>query len=123
MKSLWGLYPWPQRFCKLKNMKKLKTGDKVIVIAGKDKGKQGTVTKMLSNGKCFVTGVKIIKRHTKPNPEQGISGGIVEKESPINISNLAIFNSSSKKKDRVGINVLEDGTKVRVFKSSSKEIK
>ncbi len=104
-------------------MKKLKTGDKVIVIAGKDKGKQGTVTKMLSNGKCFVTGVKIIKRHTKPNPEQGISGGIVEKESPINISNLAIFNSSSKKKDRVGISVLEDGTKVRVFKSSSKEIK
>ena len=104
-------------------MKKLKTGDKVIVISGKDKGKQGTVTKMLSNGKCYVTGVKIIKRHTKPNPEQGISGGIVEKESPVNISNLAIFNSSSKKKDRVGINVLEDGTKIRIFKSSNKEIK
>ncbi len=104
-------------------MKKLKTGDKVIVISGKDKGKQGTVTKMLSNGKCYVTGIKIIKRHTKPNPEQGISGGIVERESPVNISNLAIFNSSLKKKDRVGINVLEDGTKVRIFKSSNKEIK
>ena len=104
-------------------MNKLKTGDQVFVISGKDKGKTGTLTKMISERKCFVSGVKIVKRHTKPNPQAGIEGGIVEKESPINISNIAIYNPSTKKPDRVAIKVQEDGSKVRIFKSSGKEIK
>tara|TARA_B100000029_G_C16836346_1_gene689981 strand:- start:164 stop:478 length:315 start_codon:yes stop_codon:yes gene_type:complete len=104
-------------------MKKLRTGDEVFVISGKDKGKTGTLTKMISDEKCFVSGIKIVKRHTKPNPQAGIEGGIVEKESPINISNIAIYNPSTKKPDRVGIRVQEDGSKIRVFKSSGKEIK
>ena len=103
-------------------MKKIKTGDQVIVIAGKDKGKQGSVTKMLSNGRCFVSGVQMVKRHTKPNPNAGIAGGVVEKESSIDISNISIFNPSTKKTDKVLIQLKEDGTKVRVFKSSGKEI-
>jgi len=104
-------------------MKKIKTGDQVIVIAGKDKGKQGSITKILDNGRCFVSGVQMVKRHTKPNPQEGIAGGLVEKEGSINISNIAIFNSSSKKADKVGIKTLEDGNKVRVFRSSGQEIK
>ena len=104
-------------------MKKIRKGDKVIVISGKDKGKQGTVSNLLSDGKCYVSGIKIVKRHTKPNPQAGIQGGIVEKESPVDLSNIAIFNSSSKKQDKVSIKVLEDGKKIRTFKSSVKEIK
>ena len=104
-------------------MNKLKTGDQVFVISGKDKGKTGTLTNMHSENKCFVWGLKILKRHTKPNPQAGIEGGIVEKESPINISNIAIYNPSTKKPDRVAIKVQEDGSKVRIFKSSGKEIK
>tara|TARA_B100001939_G_scaffold222019_1_gene191050 strand:- start:353 stop:664 length:312 start_codon:yes stop_codon:yes gene_type:complete len=103
-------------------MKKIKTGDQVIVIAGKDKGKQGSVTKMLSNGRCFVSGVQMVKRHTKPNPNAGIAGGVVEKESSIDISNISIFNPSTKKADKVLIKSKEDGSKVRVYKSSGKEI-
>ena len=104
-------------------MKKIRKGDKVIVISGKDKGKQGTVSNLLSDGKCYVSGIKIVKRHTKPNPQAGIQGGIVEKESPLDLSNIAIFNPSSKKQDKVSIKVLEDGKKIRTFKSSGKEIK
>jgi len=104
-------------------MNKIKTGDQVIVIAGKDKGKQGSITKILSNGRCYVSGVQIIKRHTKPNPNAGIAGGVVEKEAPIDMSNISIYNSSTKKADKVSIKSLEDGTKVRVFRSSGKEIK
>ena len=104
-------------------MKKIRKGDKVIVISGKDKGKQGTVSNLLSDGKCYVSGIKIVKRHTKPNPQAGIQGGIVEKESPVDLSNIAIFNPSSKKQDKVCIKVLEDGKKIRTFKSSGKEIK
>jgi large subunit ribosomal protein L24 len=103
-------------------MKKIKTGDQVIVIAGKDKGKQGSITKMLSNGRCFVSGVQMVKRHTKPNPNAGIAGGVVEKESSIDISNISIFNPSTKKADKVLIQSKEDGSKVRVYKSSGKEI-
>jgi large subunit ribosomal protein L24 len=103
-------------------MNKIRTGDSVIVIAGKDKGKQGSITKILSNGRCYVSGVQMVKRHTKANPQAGISGGVVEKESSINVSNISIFNPSSKKADKVGIKTLEDGTKVRVFRSSGKEI-
>ena len=103
-------------------MKKIKTGDQVIVISGKDKGKQGSVTKILSNGRCYVSGVQMVKRHTKPNPNAGVAGGIVEKESSIDISNIAIFNPSTKKADKVSIQFKEDGSKIRVFKSSGKEI-
>ena len=104
-------------------MNKIRTGDQVIVIAGKDKGKQGSITKILSNGRCYVSGVQIVKRHTKPNPNAGIAGGVVEKEASIDISNISIYNSSTKKADKVTIKSLEDGTKVRVFRSSGKEIK
>ena len=103
-------------------MNKMRTGDQVIVIAGKDKGKQGSITKILSNGRCYVSGVQIVKRHTKPNPNAGIAGGVVEKEASIDMSNISIFNSSTKKADKVSIKSLEDGTKVRVFRSSGKEI-
>jgi len=104
-------------------MKKIKRGDEVIVISGKDKGMQGTVSSFEGRGKCFVSGVKMVKRHTKPNPQAGIEGGIIDRESPIDISNLAIFNPSSKKPDKVSFKILEDGKKVRTFKSSGKEIK
>ena len=103
-------------------MKKIKTGDEVIVIAGKDKGKQGSITKILENGRCFVSGIQMVKRHTKPNPQAGVEGGLVEKEGSINLSNVSIFNPSSKKADKVSIKILEDGKKVRVFRSSGKEI-
>ena len=103
-------------------MNKIKTGDSVIVIAGKDKGKQGSITKILSNGRCYVSGVQMVKRHTKPNPQAGVAGGVVEKEASIDVSNISIFNPSSKKADKVAIKTLEDGTKVRVFRSTGKEI-
>ena len=103
-------------------MNKIKTGDSVIVIAGKDKGKQGSITKILSNGRCYVSGVQMVKRHTKPNPQAGIAGGVVESEASIDVSNISIFNPSSKKADKVAIKTLEDGTKVRVFRSTGKEI-
>ena len=103
-------------------MNKIKTGDQVIVIAGKDKGKQGSVTKILTNGRCFVSGVQMIKRHTKPNPNAGIAGGIVEKEASIDMSNISIFNPSTKKADKVLIQAQEDGSRKRVYKSSGKEI-
>ena len=103
-------------------MNKIKTGDSVIVIAGKDKGKQGSITKILSNGRCYVSGVQMVKRHTKPNPQAGIAGGVIEKEASINVSNISIFNPSSKKADKVAIKTLEDGKKVRVFRSTGKEI-
>ena len=104
-------------------MNKIRTGDQVIVISGKDKGKLGSITKILSNGRCFVSGVQMVKRHTKPNPNAGIAGGVVEKEASIDMSNISIYNSSSKKADKVSIKSLEDGTKVRIYKSSGKEIK
>ncbi|MDG2061237.1 MAG: 50S ribosomal protein L24 [SAR86 cluster bacterium] len=104
-------------------MKKILTGDKVVVIAGKDKGKQGTLTKLLNNDKALVSGVKIIKKHTKANPQLGIEGGIIEKESPISISNLMVFNPSTKKGEKIGIKTLEDGKKIRIFKSTGGEVK
>ena len=103
-------------------MNKIKTGDQVIVIAGKDKGKQGSVTKILTNGRCFVSGVQMVKRHTKPNPNAGIAGGVVEKESSIDMSNISIFNRSTKKADKVLIQSQEHGSRRRVYKSSCKEI-
>ena len=103
-------------------MNKIKTGDQVIVIAGKDKGKQGSVTKIFTNGRCLVSGVQMVKRHTKPNPNAGIAGGVVEKEASIDMSNISIFNPSTKKADKVLIQAQEDGSRKRVYKSSGKEI-
>ena len=103
-------------------MNKIKTGDQVIVIAGKDKGKQGSVTKILSNGRCYVSGVQMVKRHTKPNPNAGAPGGIIEREAPIQVSNVALFNASTNKGDRVGFKIQEDNTKIRIFKSSGEAV-
>ncbi len=102
-------------------MQKIKKDDDVIVIAGKDKGKRGVVTRMLEE-RVYVSGVNVIKRHTKGNPQMGQPGGIIEKEAPIHLSNVAIFNSGTSKADRVGFKTLEDGRKVRIFKSSGEEI-
>ncbi|GMG88635.1 50S ribosomal protein L24 [Biformimicrobium ophioploci] len=99
-------------------MRKIKRDDEVIVIAGRDKGKRGKVQKVLADGRLIVSGVQMIKKHQKPNPQLGVAGGIVEKEAPIQASNVAIFNSNTQKADRVGFKVQEDGTKIRVFKSS-----
>jgi large subunit ribosomal protein L24 len=94
----------------------------VVVLTGKDKGKRGTVRKVLDNGRLMVSGINMIKKHTKPNPQAGIAGGIVEKEAAIQASNVAIFNPSSNKADRVGYRIEEDGKKVRVYKSSGEVI-
>ncbi|MGO1395112.1 MAG: 50S ribosomal protein L24 [Halomonas sp.] len=102
-------------------MQKIKRDDEVIVIAGKDKGKRGTVKRVLEN-RFLVSGVNMIKRHTKPNPMAGNQGGIVEREAPIHASNVAIFNSETGKADRVGFQVTEDGTKVRIYKSTQTQI-
>ena len=102
-------------------MQKIKRDDDVIVIAGKDKGKRGSVTRILHD-RVIVSGVNKVKRHTKGNPQMNQPGGIIEKEATIHISNIAIFNPAKGKADRVAIKVLEDGKKVRIFKSSSEEI-
>jgi large subunit ribosomal protein L24 len=102
-------------------MFKIKRDDEVIILAGKDKGKRGKVRKLLDNNKLIVSGVNMIKKHTKPNPQAGVAGGIVEKEAPIQVSNVAIFNPTSSKADRVGFKV-EGDRKLRVFKSSGEAI-
>ena len=102
-------------------MKKIKSEDEVIVLAGKDKGKRGKVTKILDDGRVLVSGVNMIKKHTKPNPQAGIAGGIVEKEAPLQGSDIAIYNAATSKADRVGFRV-EDGKKVRFFKSNNELI-
>ena len=104
-------------------MNKIRKGDEVIVIAGRDKGKRGTVVQRSDEERLVVEGVNQVKKHAKPNPMKGIAGGIVDKTMPIHQSNVAIFNAATGKADRVGIKVLADGKKVRVFKSSGEEIK
>ncbi len=99
-------------------MNKNKSDDEVIVIAGKDKGKRGKVQCLVGDSKVLVTGVNMIKRHTKPNPQGGVAGGIVEREAPLQVSNVAIFNPKSNKADRVGFRVDGDN-KVRFFKSDN----
>ena len=103
-------------------MRKIKREDDVIVIAGKDKGKRGTIKRVLKDGRIVISGVNMVKRHTKPNPMLGTQGGIVEREAPIHSSNVAIYNKETNKADRVGFKVLEDGSKVRIYKSTQKEI-
>ncbi len=103
-------------------MNKIKKNDDVIVITGKDKGNRGSVLRVLGNDRVLVAGINKVKKHQKPNPVKGTTGGIVEIEKPIHISNIAIYNATSKKADRVGVKQLEDGRKVRVFKSSGEVI-
>ncbi|MGH1543044.1 MAG: 50S ribosomal protein L24 [Arenicella sp.] len=102
-------------------MQKIKKGDQVIVLTGRDKGKTGDVLQILSNDRAKVNGINIVKKHTKPNPMQGVTGGIVEQEASIHISNIAIYNAASKKADRVAIKEV-DGKKTRVFKSDGKPV-
>jgi len=99
-------------------MEKIRKGDEVVVITGKDKGKRGTVLARIDADHVLVEGVNRAKKHVKPNPIKGVQGGIVDKDMPIHISNVALFNSATQKADRVGIKSLEDGRKVRVFKSN-----
>ena len=103
-------------------MNKIRKGDDVIVIAGKDKGKRGSVLRVRDDDRLLVEGVNSVKKHVKPNPVKGEAGGIVSKEMSIHISNIALFNASSKRADRVGFKVLEDGRKVRVFKSNGEVV-
>jgi len=102
-------------------MRKIKKDDDVIVITGKDKGNRGSVLRVLGDY-VVVSGVNKVKKHQKPNPMKGTEGGIVEMEKPVHVSNVAIFNAASKKADRVGIKTLEDGRKVRVFRSNGEVI-
>jgi large subunit ribosomal protein L24 len=104
-------------------MDKLRKGDQVIVLTGRDKGKRGTVTQRVDDERIVVEGVNMVKKHVKPNPMKGTTGGVVDKTMPIHQSNVAIFNPSSGKADRVGVKVLEDRTRVRVYKSSGEQIK
>jgi len=104
-------------------MRKIKKGDDVIVLTGKDKGKQGTVNRVMpEEARVIVGGINMAKRHTKGNPNAGVAGGIIDKEMPLHVSNVAIFNPITKKADRVGIKTLEDGKKVRYFKSNNEVV-
>ena len=102
-------------------MLKIKRDDEVVILAGKDKGKRGKVRKVLDNNKLIVSGINMVKKHTKPNPQAGVAGGIVEQEAAIQVSNVAIFNPQSSKADRVGFKV-EGDRKLRVFKSNGEAI-
>ena len=99
-------------------MEKIRKGDDIIVLTGKDKGKRGSVLRRIDEDHVLVDGVNLAKKHMKPNPVKGVAGGIVDKDMPIHLSNIALFNPATKKADRVGFKVLEDGRKVRVFKSN-----
>jgi len=103
-------------------MKKIRKNDEVVIISGKDNGRRGTVSHVLSNGKVLVQGVNIAKKHQKGNPNAGVTGGIVDKELPVDISNVMVVNPATGKGDRIGIRILEDGTKVRFFKSNNEQV-
>jgi large subunit ribosomal protein L24 len=104
-------------------MNKIRKGDEIIVITGRDKGKRGTVSSRASDSHLVIEGVNLVKKHAKPNPMKGTTGGIIEKAMPIHQSNVAIFNAATGKADRVGIKLQADGKRVRVYKSSGEEIK
>ena len=103
-------------------MEKIRKGDQVVVIAGKDKGKRGTVTRRVDADRVVVEGVNRVKKHVKPNPVKGVVGGVIDKEMPLHISNVSLYNPATKKADRVGFKFLEDGKKVRVFKSNGEVV-
>ncbi|MEZ5534687.1 MAG: 50S ribosomal protein L24 [Thiolinea sp.] len=104
-------------------MNKIRKNDEVVVITGKNKGQHGTVLQVFANGKVLVKGVNVVKKHTKPNPTLGIQGGIVEKEMPLDKSNVMVVNPETGKGDRVGFKLLENGDKIRVFKSNGEPVK
>jgi large subunit ribosomal protein L24 len=103
-------------------MQRIRQGDEVIVRTGKDKGKSGRVSKVLKDNKVLVEGINQVKKNQKPNPNAGVSGGIIVKDMPINISNVGLYNPETKKADRVGFKFLEDGKKVRYFKSTNEVV-
>ena len=103
-------------------MDKIRKGDEVIVIAGKDKGKRGTIVRRVDSERVVVEGVNRVKKHVKPNPVKGVVGGVVDKDMPLHVSNVSLYNLATKKADRVGFKLLEDGKKVRVFKSSGEVV-
>jgi large subunit ribosomal protein L24 len=103
-------------------MQRIRKGDEVVVITGRDKGKRGTVLRRVSAEFVVVEGVNRVKKHTRPNPMKGVTGGIVDKDMPIHISNVALFNPATKKADRIGIKSLDDGRKVRVFKANGEQV-
>jgi large subunit ribosomal protein L24 len=104
-------------------MQKIRKGDEVIVIAGRDKGKRGTVAQRVDERQLLVDGINIVKKHMRPNPMKGVTGGIVDKSMPIDQSNVMLFNPATGKGDRVGFKLLDDGKKVRVFKSNGEQVK
>jgi large subunit ribosomal protein L24 len=103
-------------------MQKIRKGDEVVVIAGRDKGRRGAVIKVLEDDRVLVENVNMVKKHLKPNPQRNVQGGIVEKEAPLHISNVALWNAAAKKGDRVGIRTLADGRRVRFFKSNKEVV-
>ena len=103
-------------------MNRIKKGDEVIVISGRDKGKRGTVARRVDDEHVVVEGVNRVKKHISPNPMKGITGGIVDKDMPIHVSNVALFNPATQQADRVGFKVLDDGRKVRVFRSNGEQV-
>jgi len=103
-------------------MNKIRKGDDVMVLAGRDKGKRGTVLKVVDAEHVVVEGANKVKKHQRPNPMKGVTGGIVDKEMPLHVSNVGLYNSATKKADRVGVRVLEDGRRVRYFKSNGEVI-
>ena len=103
-------------------MRRIKKGDDVIVLAGKDKGKRGNVIRVFPDNRVVVENINMVKRHTKGNPQKGVAGGIIEKEMPIDGSNVALYNPATRKADRIGVRTLEDGRKVRYFKSNNEVV-
>ncbi len=103
-------------------MARIRKGDQVVVLAGKDKGKRGSVLRVSNDGHVVVEGINRVKKHQKPNPFKGTTGGIVEKEMPLDASNVALFNPATQKGDRIGFKVLEDGRKVRIFRSNGEMV-
>ena len=103
-------------------MQRIKKGDEVVVIAGKDKGRRGSVSHISDNGRILVENINLVKKHQKPNPNAGVAGGIIEKEASLDISNVMLFNPATEKGDRVGIKKLADGKKVRYFKSNGEVV-
>ena len=103
-------------------MQRIKKGDEIVVVTGRDKGKRGTVLRRVDAQYVVVEGVNRVKKHQRPNPMQGLTGGVVDKDMPIHISNVALFNPATKKPDRVGAKTLADGRKVRVFKANGEQV-
>ena len=103
-------------------MEKIRKGDEVIVIAGKDKGKRGTIVRRVDSERVVVEGVNRVKKHVKPNPVKGVVGGVVDKDMPLHVSNVSLYNPATKKADRVGFKLLEGGKKIRVFKSNGEVV-